>query len=61
MLQILYLHPSIKLKIYKMTVNISVNRSDNLILNGSRSTDVNTKYQQQQANNLNSLAFLNSQ
>ena len=62
MLQILYLHPSIKLKIYKMTVNIPVNRSDNLILNGSRSIDVNTKYQQQQqTNNLNLLAFLNSQ
>ena len=35
---------------------IHVSRSKNLILN--RSTDVNTKYQQQQTNNLNSLAFL---
>ena len=48
-------------KIYKlltlhMTVDIHVNRSK--ILNGSRSTDVNTKYKQQQANNFN---FLNSQ
>ena len=37
---------------------IHVSRSKNLILNDSRSTDVNTKYQQQQTNNLNSLAFL---
>ena len=40
-----------------MTVDIHVNRSKILILNGSRSTDVNTKYQQQQANKLSSLAF----
>ena len=44
-----------------MTVDVHVSRSENLILNVSRSTDVNTKYQQQQTNNLNSLAFLNSQ
>ena len=46
-----------------MTVDIiHVSRSQILILNGSRSIDVNTKYQQQQTNNLNSLAFfLNSQ
>ena len=40
-----------------MTVDMHVRRSKILILNGSRSTDVNTKYQQQQTNNLNSLAF----
>ena len=40
-----------------MTLDIHVSQSNNLILNGSRSTDVNTKYQQQQTNNLNSLAF----
>ena len=50
MLLILYLHPSIKLKIYNMTVDVHVSRSENLILNVSRSTDVNTKYQQQQTN-----------
>ena len=61
MLQILHLHPSIKLEIYNMTVDIHLSWSENLILNGSRSTDVNTKYQQHQTNNLNSLAFLNSQ
>ena len=51
-------------KFYNMTVDIHVNRSENLILNGSRSTDVKTIYQQQQqqqTNNLNALAFLNSQ
>ena len=31
-----------------MTVDIHVSRSKILILNGSRSTDVNTKYQQEQ-------------
>ena len=44
-----------------MSVDIHVSRSKNLILNVSRSTDVNTKYQQQQqqqTSNLNSLAFL---
>ena len=73
MLQILYLHPSIKLEIYTMTVDIHkleiytmtvdihVSWSFNLILNSSRSTEVNTKYQQQQTDNLNSLAFVNSQ
>ena len=40
-----------------MTVDIHVSRSKILILKGSKSTDVNTKYQQQQINNLNSLAF----
>ena len=40
-----------------MTVDIHVSRSKNLILNGSRLNDVNTKYQQQQTNDLNSLAF----
>ena len=40
-----------------MTKDIHVSRSKILILNGSRSTDVNTKYQQQQTNNLSSLAF----
>ena len=44
-----------------MTVDIYVSRLENLILNGSKSTDVNTKYQQLQSNNWNSLAFLNSQ
>ena len=58
----LYLHPSIQHKIYNMTVDIHVHvsRSENLILNISRSTDVNTKFQlywQQQTNNLNSLSF----
>ena len=43
-----------------MTVDVHVSRSENLILNVSRSTDVNTKYQQQQTNNLNPLSFLNS-
>ena len=37
-----------------MTVDIYVSRSKNLILKDSRSTIiVNTKYQQQQTNNLN--------
>ena len=57
----MYLHPSIQHKIYNMTVDIHVHgRSENLILNISRSTDVNTKFQlywQQQTNNLNSLSF----
>ena len=53
-----YLHPpSCKLKIYNMTVDIHESRLKILILNGSRSTDVNTKYHQQQTNNLNSLPF----
>ena len=55
----IYNHP-VNLKIYNMTVDIHVSRSENLILNGNRCTDVNTKYQQQQTNNLYSLAFLNS-
>ena len=39
-----------------MTVDIHVSRSKNLTLNSSRSTDVNTKYQQQQqTNNLNKI------
>ena len=44
MLKILYLHPpSCQSKIYNMTVHMH-----DLILNGSRSTDVNTEYHQQQ-------------
>ena len=55
----LYLHPPrCKIKIYNMTVDIHVSRSKILILNGSKSTNVNTKYQQQQTNNLNSLVFV---
>ena len=38
-----------------MTVDIHVSRSKKLILNGSRSTDLNTKYQQQQTNNLDKI------
>ena len=39
-------------------IHVHVSRSKNLILNGSRSSvNVNTKYQQHQTNNLNSLAF----
>ena len=38
-----------------MTVDIHVSRSKNLILNVSRSTDVNTKYPQQQTDNLNKI------
>ena len=60
-LLLLYLHPHSKLKINYMTVDIHVSRSKNLVLNGSRSTDVNTKYEQQQTNTLNLLHFLNSQ
>ena len=41
-----------------MTVDIHVGLFNNLILNGSRSTDVNSKYQQQ--HNVNSMAFFNS-
>ena len=52
-----YLHPTSKFKTYNMTVDIHLSRSKISILNGSRSTDVNTKYQQQKSNNLNSLAF----
>ena len=44
-----------------MTVDIHKSRQKKLFLNGSRSTDVNAKYQQQQTNNFNSLTFLNSQ
>ena len=44
-----------------MTVDTHVSRSKILVLKGSRSTDVNPKYQQQKTNNLNLLAFLNSQ
>ena len=43
-----------------MTVDIHVSGSKILILNGSRSTDENTKYQQRQTNDLYSLAFLKS-
>ena len=38
-----------------MTLDIHVSRSKNFILNGSRSTDVNSKYQQQHTNNLNKI------
>ena len=51
--------PFVNFVIYNMTVDIYVSRSTILILKGSRSTVVNTKYQQQQTNNLNSVAFLN--
>ena len=54
----MYLHPpSCKLKIFNMTVDIHVSQSKIFILNGSRSTDVNTKYQQQQTNNLNFISI----
>ena len=45
------------MEIYTMTVDIHVHvsRSKNLIINGSSSTDLNTKYQQQQTNNLNKI------
>ena len=47
----LYLHPPSKFKIY-MTVDIHVSWLQNLILNGSNSTDVNTEYKQLRFNKL---------
>ena len=46
-----------------MTVDAHISQSENLILNGSRPTDMKTKYQQQQTNNLNTIHqhFLNCQ
>ena len=38
-----------------MTLHIHVSRSKNFILNGNRSADVNTKYQQQHTNNFNKI------
>ena len=40
-----------------MTVDIHVSRSKNLILNGSRYIDVNTKYKHQQTNNLDKIHY----